>query len=270
MGTSNGAASYEYCYATSAADCTTWVSRGTLKYVTLSGLSANTTYYWHVRAVSNFGTTYAGGSPTAHWTFTTAGAPGAFERNWPMNGVSNQGPNPTVYWNKSNGAVSFEYCYATSAAECTNWVNVGTAKYAALSGLSANTTYYWHVRAVSDFGLLTYAGGSETAYWTLTTGGAAAGPFNKSWPSSGATGQPSNATLYWGTSSGASSYEYCYATSAAECTNWVSVGTAKSVALSGLSANTTYYWQVRAVNNFGLFTYANGSDTAHWTFRTAP
>ena len=92
------------------------------------------------------------------------------------------------------------------------------------------------------------------------------GAFNKSSPSNGATNQPTNLSLSWGTSSGATSYEYCYdSTNDNACSSWNSTGTATSASLSGLTPATTYYWQVRAKNNSGT-TYANGSSTAFWSF----
>jgi hypothetical protein len=68
-------------------------------------------------------------------------------------------------------------------------------------------------------------------------------------------------SLYWGTSSNATSYEYCIDTSNdTVCdTGWISTSTARSVSLSALLNNTTYYWQVRAVNTAGM-TYANGGN----------
>ena len=86
----------------------------------------------------------------------------------------------------------------------------------------------------------------------------------------GATGRPGSPTLRWDPSSGATSYSYCYAT-AKPCSNWTSTGAATYVGLSGLKANTTYYWHVRAVNGSGT-TYSNGSyhgilvvyDRRHW------
>jgi hypothetical protein len=47
------------------------VDNGTKRSLVLGGLEANTTYYWQVRAVSGFGTTYADGSETVYWSFTT-------------------------------------------------------------------------------------------------------------------------------------------------------------------------------------------------------
>ena len=74
-------------------------------------------------------------------------------------------------------------------------------------------------------------------------------------------------TLSWGTSTGATSYEYCYdTTNDSACSGWANVGTNTSAGLSGLTAGTTYYWLVRA-NSAGGITYANGAATAFWISR---
>ncbi|HQL30037.1 MAG TPA: fibronectin type III domain-containing protein, partial [Thermoanaerobaculales bacterium] len=67
----------------------------------------------------------------------------------------------------------------------------------------------------------------------------------------------------------ATSYEYCIDTSNNGACNasWISVGGATGAPLSGLSAATSYFWQVRAVNGQGD-TEANGG--AWWTFTTQP
>ncbi len=93
-------------------------------------------------------------------------------------------------------------------------------------------------------------------------------PFNKTSPVNAITGQTASVTLKWAASTGAKSYWYCYDKSNDNaCSNWVNNGTSTSKTLSGLSPNTTYYWQVRAVNS-SLTTYANGSSTAFWKFKT--
>jgi hypothetical protein len=52
--------------------------------------------------------------------------------------------------------------------------------------------------------------------------------------------------------------------------NWVSTGTNRQIALlSGIGANITYYWQVRAINSFGL-TYSDGGTWASFTTATGP
>lgn len=94
------------------------------------------------------------------------------------------------------------------------------------------------------------------------------GAFGKTTPVDGATDVSTSPTLSWGSSSGATGYDYCYDSSNDNaCSSWTSNGTNTSVGISGLSSNTTYYWQVRANNSFST-TYANGSATAFWSFTT--
>jgi hypothetical protein len=88
--------------------------------------------------------------------------------------------------------------------------------------------------------------------------------FNKTSPANGATAVAMNPTLSWGASSGAASYQYCYATTTG-CTSWISTGTATSVALSGLGNSQIYYWQVQAVNTGGTTSADTGT---YWSFTT--
>jgi hypothetical protein len=74
-------------------------------------------------------------------------------------------------------------------------------------------------------------------------------------------------TLDWDASVGATEYEYCFdKIDDNTCDSpWVSTGTNTSVEISNLEANTTYYWQVRAVDGGG-HTEANGG--TWWAFTT--
>jgi hypothetical protein len=267
-GTSSGATSYEYCYdSTNDNACSSWTSTGTTANVALSGLSLGTTYYWQIRSVNGTGTTYADGSSTAFWSFTTGNVPGSFSKASPLNAATNVSTNPTLSWGTSTGATSYEYCYDTSNDNaCSSWTSTGTTANVALSGLSLGTTYYWQIRSINGTGT-TYADGSSTAFWSFTTGNVP-GSFSKASPLNAATNISTNPTLSWGTSSGATSYEYCYdSTNDNACSSWTSTGTSANVALSGLSLGTTYYWQIRSVNGTGT-TYAEGSSTAFWSFTT--
>ena len=184
-GTSTGAASYEYCYDTTTG-CTSWISTGTATSVGLSGLSNSQIYYWQVRAVNASGNTLANGG--TYWSFTTIPpAPAAFNKTSPANGATAIATNPTLSWTTSTGAVSYEYCYATTTG-CTSWISTGTATSVALSGLSNSQIYYWQVRAVNAGGNTLADGGT---YWSFTTvAPTSPGAFNKTGPANGATTQP--------------------------------------------------------------------------------
>jgi hypothetical protein len=292
---SSGAIGYEYCFDTTndSACSGPWISTGTNTSVTLSGLGASTTYYWQVRAVTSGGTTYANDLPYpppestgVWWNFTTLVAPpGVFAKIAPVNAATSIAINPTLSWGASSGAASYEYCYDTTHDNICGgtWINTGTNTSAALTGLSTNTTYYWQVRAINLTGT-TYANdlpypppGSVGTWWSFTTIIIPPGAFSKNAPVNSATGIIINPTLSWGTSSAAASYEYCIDTTNDSACNatWISTGANASVALSGLSYNTSYYWQVRAVNSSGT-TYANntlpypppGSTGIWWSFTT--
>ncbi|MBI5964664.1 MAG: fibronectin type III domain-containing protein [Chloroflexi bacterium] len=265
--TSTDATSYEYCYDTSNDNaCSSWASNGTATSKGLSGLSPNTTYYWHVRALNTAGATYSNGSATAFWAFTTSGAPDAFNKTSPPDGATDQSINLILNWGSSNGATSYEYCYDTSNdSACSVWESNAASTSKALNGLSQNTTYYWHVRAINGLGT-TYSNGSETAFWSFTTMADPPAAFDKTSPLNGALALPTSLSLIWGASTGADSYEFCYDnTNDGSCSPWTSNGSATSVALTSLTAGATYYWQVRA-NNVGGATYANSS--VWWSFTT--
>ncbi len=260
---SAGATSYEYCYDLSNDGlCSTWVSTGLTRNVTLSGLEPNRTYYWQVRSNNGYGSVYANGAESAYWSFTTGSLPGSFTKSTPASGVAVTS-DPVLTWGASGGATSYEYCYdTTDDGQCNSWVSTGMVRSVTLTGLTPSTTYYWQVRANNNIGT-SYSNGG---YWSFTT--SQPGGFNKANPGNGAINRPTSLTLYWYGSSGATSYEYCYdTTDDGQCSNWVSTGLVRNVTLSGLDLNTTYYWQVRAVNVFGM-TYANAN--TFWSFTTKP
>jgi subtilisin family serine protease len=90
--------------------------------------------------------------------------------------------------------------------------------------------------------------------------------FSKSSPANGATNINKNSVqLSWATSTGADRYEVCWSTNQNSCSNWTSAGTATAARMPKLPGNTTYYWQVRAINDAGT-TVANAG--AEWRFTT--
>jgi hypothetical protein len=201
-----------------------------------------------------------------HTYHNFANYPPMFYKNAPASGATGQSLTPTLSWGSSAGATAYEYCYDTSndSACGGSWVSNGLSTSAIVGPMNDATTYYWQVRARNASGVVDANNGG----WRSFTTGSLPTAFDKSGPANGATNQPLNPTLSWGTSSNFTSYEYCYDTSNDNaCSSWASNGTSASKALSGLSQYTTYYWHVRALNTYGP-RYSNGSSAAFWSFTT--
>ncbi len=166
---SPGAEQYEYCYDTTNDNaCATWLSAGAAISVTLPALLPDTTYYWQVRAVNAYGTSYANGRSTDFWSFTTYHLPGDFNKTSPADG-SDQVNSVTLSWGASADADTYEYCYdTTNDNTCSTWLSAGTNRSVTLNDLDPNATYYWQVRA-RNAGGVTYADGSSAAFWSFRT-----------------------------------------------------------------------------------------------------
>jgi hypothetical protein len=108
---------------------------------------------------------------------------------------------------------------------------------------------------------------SDQRALSITIAGTAPGAFGKTSPKNNAKNLATTPAISWAASSGASSYEYCVdTTNDNACSGtWIGTGTTRQAALSGLARNTSYYWQVRAVNASGT-TQANGG--TWWKFTT--
>ncbi len=265
-GLSTGATSYEYCYDTTDDNvCSSWISVGTNTSANINGLNTSTIYFWQVRARNAFGIAYANGGSSAYWSFSTIiYLPGTFTKRLPTNGVIDFTSDPWLSWSTSLGATSYEYCIdTTNDNSCANWADVGNNSAIELNDMTPNTTYYWQVRANNNNGK-TYADGSSTTYWNFTTGGLP-GTFTKVAPLNGLTDLSTSFYLDWNASHGATGYEYCLSLDENDCSNWInSISSESYTPLTGLQPNTTYYWQVKAVDYFGN-TDADGSI---WSFAT--
>ena len=226
-------------------------------------LNYETTYYWRIVAWDQLDAIASG--PT--WNFTTNIAPPlVFNKLSPPDGATDIVINPILSWEISGGASSYEYCIDTIINNScdSEWIDVGGSTTVDLSGLSYLTLYEWQVRAV-NIGGTTYA--NDRIWWNFKTIMALPQAFNKISPLNGATNIVTNPTLSWEISGGATSYEYCYDTTDDNTCDgeWINSGTNTSVNLTGLINNTTYYWQVRAVNIVGA-TEANSG--TWWSFST--
>lgn len=266
---STGASTYEYCLVVGlTAPCTTWISTGAATSAALSGLTAGTLYSWQVRAHDAVGTATAEANVSLRYTFTTGALAGAFAKTAPANASTGAATTGSLTWGASTGAASYEYCLdlvVNSACDAT-WVSTGVTRAAAAGPLSIGTRYEWQVRARNTFGVVL---ANANVAWTFTTlVPALPGAFAKTSPTSNQTARPLALTLSWGASTSTTSYQYCVDTvNNNVCdTAWVSTGTVRTAAITGLTARTPYYWQVRAIGAGGT-TLANAG--TWWLFTTA-
>ncbi|MDI6787690.1 MAG: fibronectin type III domain-containing protein, partial [Planctomycetota bacterium] len=122
------------------------VTTGITSYSNTSGLSANTTYYYQVRAYNTQGNSdYCGSANT-----TTL--PLAVASPTPSNALTNISLTPQIQWASAAGATSYDvYIGITTtnwSAVITNTINL----YYSPTTLTFNTLYYWRVDANTSLG----------------------------------------------------------------------------------------------------------------------
>ena len=108
---SSGATSYTVCADTTNDNTcdTSWENVGNVTSVTWPGpeLAHDTVYYWQVRAVNASG--YTPADSQTWWSFRTrVDAPAAFNKSTPANGATGVSTGPTLSWAASTRATSYE------------------------------------------------------------------------------------------------------------------------------------------------------------------
>jgi hypothetical protein len=269
----SNATRYEYCIILSPGNCNTWVDNGTSRQVSISGLALNKQYKWQVRAWNDIvGPTYSNSG--SYWTFKTVTIepPGSFGKTTPASGSTGQPLSLTLTWGASANVTTYEYCYDDDPdGSCSSEWKSTTNTSVVISGLAYGIQYEWQVRAFRD-GNPNPTFADNGSWWTFSTIVAQPGSFNKSEPINDASDRPTALTLTWGTSSGATSYEYCYEVYDGNDTcagSWLPAAT-NSANISGLNYATTYGWQVRASNANPTKTYANAGAWHQFTTIIAP
>lgn len=213
---------------------------GNVNTYQVTGLTGNKQYYYRVRSYNNAGT-----SASTAKTQTTAPAPPAVNTASAVNNTSFN-----INWTASTGATGYFLDVSTAnnfSAPVGSYTNVSVGNvttYAINTGLSANTTYYYRLRATSAIGTsVNSATGSTTtapAVPTLSSSAVLNNSFSANWnASAGAI----NYFLDVSTASNFSSFVSGY--------NNLAAGNVTSTTVTGLSANTQYYFRVRAASGTG-------------------
>ncbi|NVN89636.1 MAG: fibronectin type III domain-containing protein [Desulfuromonadales bacterium] len=157
----------------------------------------------------------------------------------------------TLTWSAVTGATSYNLYYATSpgVSKTTGTKIANAVSPYVHTGLAAGTTYYYMVTGVNSVG---ESAASPEA--SATTAAAQPVPTAPAAPTNVlATGGTNQVTLSWAAVSGATSYNVYYSTTTGVTkTNGTKISNATSPAVqAGLTASTTYFYIVTAVNSVG-------------------
>jgi len=222
-GAVSGSTGYSVQYKPATSGTWTTVS-ATTNSITISGLSAGTSYTWQVKASCSVYSSQA--------TFSTASSSGCTTPTQLTSSNITQSA-ATLSWSAVSGATGYTLQYKRSTL--STWTTVSsTSNSKTISGLVAGTTYNWQVKTNCS------AYSAQSNFTTTTTSGCAA-PTQLT--ASGIT--QTSATLNWAVVSGATGYTVQYKASTAG--TWTTTSaTTNSKAISGLVAGTSYTWQVKA------------------------
>lgn len=249
---SSGATSYNIYKATSSTGTYSLAGTSTTASYTASGLSASTTYYFKVSATNSTGTS-AYSSVVSAATKASSGYTanyGAMYLRGSMNSwgasamtlVANNTWSATVSLTAGT-AYTYKYEIGGTTTWSTNWGAGGSSGTAALNG--GNISY-----TPSSSGTYTFKFNDSTLAYSVSGGSTVTVPATPTGLAAG-TATASAVPLTWTAVSGATSYAVYRSSSASGTYSSVGTSTSTSFTNSGLSAGTTYYFKVAAVNSAG-------------------
>jgi hypothetical protein len=246
-GAVSGATSYSVQYKLSTASTWTTVTTTSASY-NLTGLTASKTYNWQVSTTCSSGTS----AYTTGTTFTTSAATSTCSAPASLAAGSLTSTSAALSWGAVSGATSYSVQYKLSTASTWTTVTTTSASYN-LTGLAASKTYNWQVSTTCSSGASAYTAGTNFTTTAATSTCSA--------PASLAAGSltSTSAVLSWGAVSGATSYSVQYKLSTASI--WTTVTTTStSYNLTGLTASSTYNWQVSTTCSSGTSAYTSGTN----------
>ncbi len=288
-GNTGTATTYDIRYSTSTITAGNWASAtqvsgepapavaGTNQNMVISGLSADTTYYFAIETADKV-PNWSGLSnvPSAHTVDSVAPAAVSNLACGTITASSIQLSWTAPGDNGSTGtATTYDIRYSTSAITAGNWANAtqvsgeptplaaGNNQSMTITGLSPSTTYYFAIETADEVpnwsALSNVPSGTTTAAADTTPPAAVANlscsnitasSVQLNWTAPGDDGNTGTATTY----------DIRYSTSAITAGNWASAtqvsgepapavaGTNQNMVINGLSGDTTYYFAIETAD----------------------
>jgi len=233
-------------------------SAATSHVVDLTGLTASTTYYYRVVARDASGNT----STSSDQTFVTAASLVTDTTAPVISAIASSTASSTAHitW-MTNEIASSSIRYGLTTSYGTVATSTATSSHVVdLSGLTPDTVYHYQVLAIDPSGNISTSS-DQTFRTAVSFVPDTTAPVISSIASS--TGITS-ALVTWSTNENASSSIRYGLTSSYGTVASSSATTSHSVSLSGLTANTTYHYQVLAIDTSG-----NISTSTDQIFKTA-
>jgi len=229
-------------YGTTTSYGSTTTKTSDFKYVTtvpLSGLSANTMYHYDVTVTDSSGNSRTSGDYSFTTSATADTTPPVISAV-AISGVTSSGA--TVTWTTDEASTSLvRYGTTTSYGSNVNNASLVASHSMALSGLSASTTYHVQVQSADASNNVSTSG--DYTFTTLAVSEPVISGVTISSITSG------GATVTWTTDESATSLvRYGTTTAYGNTVSDSTMVTSHSLALTGLSASTTYHVQVESRN----------------------
>ena len=256
-----------------------------------SNLKDDSTYYWRVKAVDNYGGESAFTSGTSLFFFNkTNTAPQPVIAGFsPKDGIEVRSNKPEISWHPAKDAdlsdhagtlryklqldddgefnSNHKYPYTTA---------MGLNTFEVPDPLSENVKWYYRVQTIDDESL-TSPWSAMQHFW-VNANDEAPRPFAMYYPANSSTVTTDSIIFSWGSTSDLDpndkvSFTLEYSTSSSFSENLVSVhnltDSCVTIDMKGMT-KTTYYWRVKAVDSDELVTWGSNSGVAPWSFQFNP
>lgn len=222
---------------------------GTDTTYTTAALSSGTTYYWRVRALSDYGEVAWGDV----FSFTTEQEPlSAPELLFPENNATGLEDTVTAVWSSVENADSyiFEGSETEDFSDPNNFYVEGiTDTTLSIPELPPNRELFWRVKSVSGE---EESGWSQVFSFFTTENSVMPDPITLIFPLDMSPDQPLEMTFVWHSDVFADEYQIQIDKSDAFTSPVVDNAVADTLFASGtLEESTTYYWRVRGINEYG-------------------